>query len=111
MPKAFKSYQKELFLRCVKGFIYVSKTAYSSLSMTNRGRPCCLNSLFGTPLHFLKNTCNGNINQYNNNDNNCKNDHNNNDNNINKNNNNNYNNNNNNNKDNDNNNNSNNVII
>ena len=101
MPKAFKSYQKEFLLRCVEGFIYLSITAYSSLSVMNRGRPCRLNSLFGTPLHFLKSTCNGNINQNNNNDNNCKNDNNNDNNNIN---------NNNNNKDN-NNNNSNNIII
>ena len=33
--------------------IYASETAYSSLTVMNRGRPCRLNSLLGTLPHLI----------------------------------------------------------
>ena len=40
-------------VRCCEDSIYASETAYSSLHVMNRGRPCRLNSLLGTLPHLI----------------------------------------------------------
>ena len=51
--KPLSNIKKELSLRCCEGSIYVSETAYSSLNVINRSRPCRLNSLLGTLPHLI----------------------------------------------------------
>ena len=65
-PKTANEYHKKLHLRCCVDPMCASETAYSSLNVMNKGRPCRLNSFLGTL------TCNGNFNKHdcNNNSNN-----------------------------------------
>ena len=71
MVKSLSVTSKELPFKCLEDFLYVSETAYSSLDMMNRVEHAawilCLEFF---PTWFLKNNCNGNINQRKNNDNN-----------------------------------------
>ena len=47
-PQAPRLLTSPVPFRCYEDSIYASETAYSSLKVINRGRPCRLNYLLGT---------------------------------------------------------------